>query len=112
MQSLLNRPMIVDWAVPKNKFSENNIDVKSEIKTESTDENEVHDTSEITVIDNSEDENSGVDESNRYLKTQIVCVLIDLIYIFLEFYYFIIFFLNNLFLTFFPSFYLSLSLYN
>ncbi|XP_011257211.2 RNA-binding protein 28 [Camponotus floridanus] len=65
MQSLLNRPMIVDWAVPKNKFSENNVDVKPEIKTESTDENKVHDTSEITVIDNSEDENSEVDaESN------------------------------------------------
>lgn len=91
MQSLLNRPMIVDWAVPKNKFSENNIDVKPEIKTESTDENKVHDTSEITVIDNSEDENSEVDtESNRYLKTQIVCVSIDPIYIFfriLLFYY-------------------------
>lgn len=83
--------MIVDWAVPKNKFSENNIDVKPEIKTESTDENEVHDTSEITVIDNSEDKNSEVDaESNRYLKIQIMCVSIDPIYIFfriLLFYY-------------------------
>ncbi|XP_029664594.1 RNA-binding protein 28 [Formica exsecta] len=60
MQSLLNRPMIVDWAVPKNKFSENT-DIKPEIKTESIDENELHDTSEIKVIDCSEDEDSESD---------------------------------------------------
>lgn len=68
--------MIVDWAVAKNKFTQNNLDVKPEIKIESTDENEVHN-SEITVID-SEDENSelGV-ESNRYLKIQLVCVSME-----------------------------------
>ncbi|CAL1689512.1 unnamed protein product [Lasius platythorax] len=60
MQSLLNRPMIVDWAVPKNKFSQNNMDVKPEIKTESIDKDEVHDTSEIKIID-SENEDSESD---------------------------------------------------
>ncbi|KAL0117997.1 hypothetical protein PUN28_008993 [Cardiocondyla obscurior] len=47
MQVLLNRPMIVDWAVSKTKFSENGIDVKSEIKTEPTDEDDVQDITEI-----------------------------------------------------------------
>lgn len=61
MQSLLDRPMIVDWAVPKNKFSQNNTDVKPEIKTEPIDEDEVHDTSEIKIINSSENEDS---ESN------------------------------------------------
>lgn len=61
MQSLLNRPMIVDWAIPKNKFSQNNMDVKPEIKTESIDEDEAHDTSEVKVIDNSENDDSKSD---------------------------------------------------
>ncbi|KAL6426036.1 hypothetical protein ACFW04_008962 [Cataglyphis niger] len=61
MQSLLNRPMIVDWAIPKNKFSENNTDIKPEIKIESIDEDEVHDTSEIKVINSSEDEDNESD---------------------------------------------------
>lgn len=73
MQSLLNRPMIVDWAIPKNKFSENNTDIKPEIKTESIDEDEVHDTSEIKVIDSSENEDNESDaDLDRYLKIQIM----------------------------------------
>lgn len=107
MQSLLNRPMIVDWAVPKNKFSQNNIDVKPEIKIES-DENEAHDISETTIIDNSEDENGELDESNRYL---IRIVFIDRsIYIFFRIllYFIIIFFLINLFLTYFFHFFFFL----
>lgn len=73
MQSLLNRPMIVDWAVAKNKFSQNNMDIKPEIKTESIDNDEVQDTSEIKVIGSSEDENNESDaESDRYLKMQVV----------------------------------------
>lgn len=75
--------MIVDWAIPKNKFSQNNMDVKPEIKTESIDEDEAHDTSEVKVIDNSENDDSKSDaESDRYLKIQIVYQYIDSIYIF------------------------------
>lgn len=55
MQSLLDRSMIVDWAVPKTKFSQTNTDVKPEIKTEII-ENKEHDTSELKVSDSSEDE--------------------------------------------------------
>jgi len=61
MQPLLDRPIIVDWAVPKTKFSQTDINVKPEIKIENIDENETHDTSEIKVSDDSEDEA----ESNR-----------------------------------------------
>lgn len=96
MQSLLNRPMIVDWAVPKNKFSENT-DIKPEIKTESIDENELHDTSEIKVIGCSEDEDSESDaESDRYLKIQIVCVAMDpnLYFLSLSLFFFLSFFLS------------------
>jgi len=61
--------MIVDWAVPKTKFSQNNIDIKPEIKIESIDENEVHDISEIKVFHDSENDVSDLDaESDRYLK--------------------------------------------
>ncbi|EZA60041.1 RNA-binding protein [Ooceraea biroi] len=52
MKPLLDRAMVVDWAVPKNKFSQNGADVKSEMKTESIDENE-HYISEVK-IDNDE----------------------------------------------------------
>lgn len=55
MQPLLNRSIIVDWAVPKTKYSQTSTDVKPEIKTE-VDENEAHDTSEIKISDGSEDE--------------------------------------------------------
>lgn len=69
MQPLLDRPMIVDWAIAKTKFSQNSIDVKPEIKTEPIDEDEVHDTSEIKVFHNSESEVVDSDaESDRYLK--------------------------------------------
>jgi len=61
--------MIVDWAVPKTKFSQNGIDIKPEIKIESIDENEVHDISEIKVFHDNENDVSDLDaESDRYLK--------------------------------------------
>jgi len=61
--------MIVDWAVPKTKFSQNSIDIKPEIKIESIDENEVHDISEIKVFHDNENDVSDLDaESDRYLK--------------------------------------------
>jgi len=65
--------MIVDWAVPKIKFSQNSIDIKPEIKIESIDENEVHDISEIKVFHDSENDVSDLDaESDRYLKISVV----------------------------------------
>lgn len=68
MQLLLNRPIIVDWAVPKTKFSRNDADIKSEIKTEPIDEDEVQDV-KIEAFHNSENEISDSDaESDRYLK--------------------------------------------
>lgn len=100
MQSLLNRPMIVDWAVPKNKFSQNNMDVKPEIKTESIDKDEVHDTSEIKIIDSETEDSESDAESDRYLQIQIVCISMDSIYIFFST-SIIISSLNDLFLTFF-----------
>lgn len=63
MQVLLNRPMIVDWAVPKTKFLQNSIDVKPEIKTEPADEDAVHDISEIKATDENDVSDSDA-ESN------------------------------------------------
>lgn len=69
MQPLLNRPMIVDWAVAKTKFSQNSADVKPEIKTEPIDEDEVHDAPEIKASHSNEIEVSDSDaELDRYLK--------------------------------------------
>lgn len=69
MQLLLNRPMIVDWAVPKTKFSQDDADVKPEIKTEPIDEGEVHDATEIKASHSNEIEISDSDaELDRYLK--------------------------------------------
>lgn len=69
MQLLLNRPMIVDWAISKTKFSEDNADIKPEIKTESIDEDEVHDTEEIKASHSNENKVSDSDaELDRYLK--------------------------------------------
>lgn len=69
MQSLLDRPMVVDWAVPKNKFLKNGtdeIEVKPEIKTEIIEEDDVQDISIKTL--NSEDELKNSDaESDWYL---------------------------------------------
>lgn len=66
MQLLLNRPMIVDWAVPKTKFSENSADVKPEIKTEPIDE--VGDTTETKAHSNENEVSDSDAESDRYLK--------------------------------------------
>lgn len=72
MQPLLNRPMIVDWAVPKTKFSQNNTDVKVEVKTEPIDADEVHNISEINASFNSKNDISDLDaESDRYLKFEL-----------------------------------------
>lgn len=69
MQLLLNRPMIVDWAISKTKFSQNSEDVKPEIKTEPIDEDEMHDITEIKASQSSENGVSDSDaESDRYLK--------------------------------------------
>ncbi|XP_024883836.1 RNA-binding protein 28-like [Temnothorax curvispinosus] len=58
--------MIVDWAVPKTKFSENSEDVKPEIKTEPVDDDEVHDATEIKASHSSENEVNDSDaESDR-----------------------------------------------
>lgn len=63
MQVLLNRPMIVDWAISKTKFSQNKVDVESEIKSEPPD------STEIKASHDSENEISDSDaESDRYLK--------------------------------------------
>lgn len=63
MKPLLERAMIVDWAVPKDKFCQNATDAKSEIKTETIiDENEAHDTSEVKI----EDESESDAELDRY----------------------------------------------
>lgn len=73
MQLLLNRPMIVDWAVPKTKFSQNSTDVKPEITTKSIDEDEVHDISEIKASYNSKNDISDSNaESDGYVKIRIV----------------------------------------
>ncbi|XP_018051317.1 PREDICTED: RNA-binding protein 28 isoform X2 [Atta colombica] len=66
MLPLLNRPMIVDWAVPKTKFFQNNTNVKVEIKTEPIDEDEVHNISETNASSNSKNDVSDSDaESDR-----------------------------------------------
>jgi len=62
MQPLLDRPMIVDWAIPKNKFSQNNTDVKPEIKTETIDENDITEINHKNKIES--DSNAKVD---RYM---------------------------------------------
>lgn len=72
MQVLLDRPMVVDWAISKTKFSQNRADVESEIKSERIDEVtnmlESHDT-EVKASHNSENEISYSDaDSDRYLK--------------------------------------------
>lgn len=72
MQLLLNRPMIVDWAVPKTKFSQNSTDVKPEITTESIDEDEVHDISEIKASYNSKNDSDSNAESDGYVKIRIM----------------------------------------
>ncbi|XP_018299989.1 RNA-binding protein 28 isoform X2 [Mycetomoellerius zeteki] len=70
MQPLLNRPMIVDWAVPKTKFSQNNTDVKVEVKTEPIDADEVHNISEINASFNSKNDISDLDaESDREVES-------------------------------------------
>ncbi|XP_012061488.1 PREDICTED: RNA-binding protein 28 [Atta cephalotes] len=67
MLPLLNRPMIVDWAVPKTKFFQNNTNVKVEIKTEPIDEDEVHNISEINASSNSKNDVSDSDaESDSF----------------------------------------------
>lgn len=72
MLPLLNRPMIVDWAVPKTKFFQNNTNVKVEVKTEPIDEDEVHNISEINASSNSKnDVNDSNAESDRYLKFEL-----------------------------------------
>lgn len=68
MQLLLNRPMIVDWAIPKTKFAQNSSDVKPEIKTEPIDEDEAHDTTEINSHSNEIEVNDSDAESDRYLE--------------------------------------------
>lgn len=71
MQPLLDRPMIVDWAVPKNKFLQSNAsDVKPEIKEET----EAHNISEINVSHSDKDtvdSNSDI-EIARYLQFSTV----------------------------------------
>lgn len=86
MELLLNRPMIVDWAVSKIKFSQNSTDVKPEIKTEPIDE-DVHISKIKTPRNKKNDDNDSYTESDRYLKVLIVCVreyqwILSLIYIF------------------------------
>ncbi|KYN22776.1 PREDICTED: RNA-binding protein 28 [Trachymyrmex cornetzi] len=73
MLPLLNRPMIVDWAVPKTKFSQNNTDVKVEVKTEPIDEDEVHNISEINASSNSKNDVSDSDaESDREVTVESI----------------------------------------
>lgn len=67
MQPLLDRPMIVDWAVPKNKFLQSNAsDVKPEIK----EKKKAHNISEIDVSHSDKDavDRDSDIEIKRYLK--------------------------------------------
>ncbi|XP_028047298.1 RNA-binding protein 28 isoform X2 [Monomorium pharaonis] len=66
MKPFLNRPMIVDWAVPKTKFSQNSTDVKPEIKTEPIDEDQMHDTAQIETSAN------NINDSNAELYREII----------------------------------------
>ncbi|KYN07053.1 PREDICTED: RNA-binding protein 28 [Cyphomyrmex costatus] len=73
MQLLLNRPMIVDWAVPKIKFSQNSKNVKLEVKTEPIGNNEVHNILEINTSSNSKNDVSNSDaESDREVAVESI----------------------------------------
>ncbi|KAG5321548.1 RBM28 protein, partial [Acromyrmex heyeri] len=75
MLPLLNRPMIVDWAVPKTKFFQNNTNVKVEVKTEPIDEDEVHNISEINTSSNNKNDVSDSDaESDSFTISREVTV--------------------------------------
>lgn len=82
MKALLNRTIVVDWAVPKSKFSNTNVDesdIKSE-KIEPIDQDEVQDT---TLRISSDDEDKSEDlnaESNRLFKN-INCGWLNFIHI-------------------------------
>ncbi|KAL6258760.1 hypothetical protein P5V15_010708 [Pogonomyrmex californicus] len=66
MQPLLKRAMIVDWAIPKTKYSKDSLkNVKSEIKTEPIDEDEVNDISEMKVHDSTNEVIDSDSESDR-----------------------------------------------
>lgn len=73
MQTLLDRTIIVDWAVAKSKFCTNGTDgndVKSDMKIESVDTDNAQDTSVKIPISNKNEANSDSNsdiELDRYL---------------------------------------------
>nr|XP_031846783.1 RNA-binding protein 28 [Nomia melanderi] len=58
LQPLLNRPIVVDWAVPKNKFLPNNADTanENEVKVKIEKESDTEDTSETATKSNLNEE--------------------------------------------------------
>jgi len=80
MKSFLDRPMIVDWAIPKNQFSQNNMDLKPEIKIETIDED---DTTEIKLENEIEnDSNAKIDRYiiKRLILSQIFLIILIIIF--------------------------------
>lgn len=68
MQTLVDRAIVVDWAVPKSQFSKNNTDehnIKPEIKVEPIDEDEVQDISAEVSFDNEDKSKDSDAKSNR-----------------------------------------------
>lgn len=70
LQPLLNRPMIVDWAVPKTKFLQNSTDAEPEIKTEPIDEDEMHESPRKDIMNDIKEEEESDEEKIKMHKAE------------------------------------------